>query len=157
MDPADRTRGYQFSYVIAILSPPYPDALPRWNSQLTYMERTCGKETIQPLRAPSIESGAMGTQQCFEMVYNRLRSKLRDYPTTIVISVLNDHFRLSAITAEQEPRHISHAFHISFSDVENLIPTAFFDRNENNQTQSAIPCSSNTFTIRNQFALLLSH
>ena len=106
---------------------------PRWNSQPTYAGRTCGKEKIQLLRAPSIESDVMWKQQCFEMVYNRLRSKLSDYSDDVVISVFNEHFPLSTITAGQEARRIVHAFRNSFSDVENLTPTAFLDRNGNNQ------------------------
>ena len=100
------------------------------------MERTCGQEKIQLLRAPSIESDVMWKQQCFEMIYNRLRSKLSDYSADVVISVFNEHFPLSTISTEQEARRIVHAIPSSFSDVKNLTPTAFLDRNRNNQTST---------------------
>ena len=94
-----------------------------------YESRTLGDQKIQLLKAPGVDSEVMWKQQCFESVYNRLRTKLGDTCNAdSIISVFNAHFPISTLPAEDQARSAVSSFKLAFQDITYLKPTSFMDR-----------------------------
>ena len=101
----------------------------------TYEERLLGSQKIQLLKAPGVDSDVMLKQQCFESLYNRLRTKLNDSCTADnLISVFNAHFPISTLPVEDQARTALAKFKSAFGDIKYLTPTAFFNRNDKDVT-----------------------
>jgi hypothetical protein len=108
--------------------PKRPNSLPT-SFKPTYESRTLGDQKIQLLKAPGVDSEVMWKQQCFESVYNRLRTKLGDTCNAdSIISVFNAHFPISTLPAEDQARSAVSSFRLAFQDVSYLKPTSFMDR-----------------------------
>ena len=96
----------------------------------TYEERLLGSQKIQLLKAPGVDSDVMLKQQCFESLYNRLRTKLNDSCTADnLISVFNAHFPISTLPVEDQARTALAKFKSAFGDIKYFTPTAFLNRN----------------------------
>ena len=99
-------------------------------SKPSYEERILGDQKISLLKAPGVDSDVMWKQQCFESVYNRLRTKLSDsYSTESLISVFNVHFPISTLPAEDLARSAVTSFKAAFGNVQYLQPTSFLTLN----------------------------
>ena len=105
------------------------------SSKPIYEERLLGTEKIQLLKAPGIDSEVMWKQQCFESVYNRLRSKLSESCNAdSIIAVFNTHFPISTLSAEDQARTTVTKFKSAFGNILYLKPTAFLNRNGDDVT-----------------------
>ena len=131
MAPTTRSCGILDFIMTSQLNTRYPK---RPNSASTsfkpiYESRTLGDQKIQLLKAPGVDSEVMWKQQCFESVYNRLRTKLSDACNAdSIISVFNTHFPISTLSAEDQARSAVADFRLAFKDVSFLKPTSFVNR-----------------------------
>ena len=120
------------------------------NRKPIYIDRTPDGITLRLIKAPSVDDAAMCKGQAFNFARDRLRGNIGGSVTAdSAITVFSDHFLMSAMTAEQKSRRVVSVFRSAFVQVENLKPSVFLDRADNNVTgvMCRLPCLANVYHI----------
>ena len=104
-------------------------------SAVAYVERPIkGKDTVQLLRAPSIESDVVWKARSFRFAYKTLRSKLDLYSADLLISVIREHFPLGTTQSEQEAESMVSKFQRSFGNISYLTPRGYYNSSGDDTT-----------------------
>ena len=105
------------------------------NRKPIYIDCTPDGITLRLIKTPSVDDAAMCKGQAFNFARDRLRGNIGGSVTAdSAIPVFSDHFLMITVTAEQKARHVVSVFCSAFVQIENLKPSVFLDRADNNVT-----------------------
>ena len=84
--------------------------------KVVYEERKLDGVMLHLIKAPSVDAAPMWKGQAFDFARDRLRGKIGGSVTAdSVITIIEEHFPMATMTAEEEARRVVSAFRAAFT------------------------------------------